>query len=279
MRSIGDVIATTTPAMRRAQERYTRAKEAFLADGGTCFPCRDTGWLGGERGERFDPSHTCPDCDTGKTRLEQLRIGVQRTIEMESPLSPLALPLDTMRCANAEMVSRKVLEWIDGWPVGWRSSTPHRSNLPFLVLHGPTGSGKTTAAAHAALAVGKRMLLTPNVVNAKSAIDTMRERGAGRDPGPYQGEGDWKEPAPIVVDDLGIATYSDAAEGFHYSVIQARYERKWPTILTTNASMEPNGGERSLISRIGARAYYRILERATVVEMGGYNWRDPRNRR
>jgi len=259
---------------RRADERNT-AKQRFIDGGGECFDCLDTGWTNW-RVERHDPRRACAHCTMGRARLAEMRGEVVELLTMESPLTPLAMPLEGMRAKDAEGIIAQLHEWVYGWPESWREVGPQERDQPFLLLHGLTGSGKTTTAATVANMLGARSLLVPNYVNAKEAIDVMRDRGHGRDTGPYQGEGTWRKPAPLLVDDLAVATHSEASEAFHYSVVQARYERKWPTIFTTNASLEPNGGDRTLISRIGARAYWRIKERSLIIEMGGYNWRDSR---
>jgi hypothetical protein len=279
MRSMGEVIADMMPVMDRTRRRFEARKREFLDGGGRCISCFDSGIRTG-RYERDDPAQCCPDCPEGAVRRAQIRAGVVQSLAATSPVTPRALPLDSMRCKDAPRVAAAIAAWCDGWQEGWKTPTPHQENRPFLILHGPTGSGKTSAAAPAARARAARPRMPAAFVNVQQAVQALRDRAGGRADGSYEGDDALARPGPLVVDDLGIVSLTDFTEEFHYSVIHARYEKKWPTIFTTNSPIDPQSRDsRSLIRRIGDRPYWRIIELATVLPVEGYNWRDPRNRR
>lgn len=277
MRSMGESLRGALAVFERANRRYNETRRLFFEQGGACFTCRDTGIRVGDRKGNTDPEIACPDCELGVRYLVALRDRLYRELADASSVTPRALPLETLRCANAERVRSDLLAWSEGWREGWRAVTPHDRNRPFLLLHGPTGSGKTSAAATLALAVARRQLLPPSFTNAQQAVEALRDRAGGRGDGEYEGDSALDQPGPLIVDDLGIVSLTDFTQEFHYAVIHKRYERKYATILTTNAPVASDSRDsRALIHRIGDRSYWRIMELADVVEVSGYNWRDPR---
>lgn len=279
MRYMGDALAAAMRQLATSRKLRDQRVREFYDAGGRCVTCMDTGIKVGQRAERDDPSGLCPDCEAGEKRLAAIRSDLFHRLTASSPVTPRALPLETMRCANAERVRSLIADWCEGWHVGWKQPTPHSSNQPFLILHGPTGSGKTSAAATAALRVAARQLVPPAFVNAAGAIDALRDRAGGRGDGTFEGHDALSRPVPLVVDDLGIASLTDFTEAFHYSVIHRRYEQKLPTIFTTNSPIDPQSRDsRALLKRIGDRSYWRLIELGAFVEVSGYNWRDRRDR-
>lgn len=77
----------------------------------------------------------------------------------------------------------------------------------------------------------------------------------------------------VVIDELGASRPTAWASDILYQVINARYSRKWPTILTTNYLDSPAVGEESLEERIGPRLRSRLAEMCRTVTIEGKDYR------
>ena len=75
----------------------------------------------------------------------------------------------------------------------------------------------------------------------------------------------------LVLDDLGAQKQTEWAEEFLYTVIDHRYRRRLPTIITSNCSGVD--GEKSLVEALGGRAVDRILERCAIIRVTATSYR------
>ena len=75
----------------------------------------------------------------------------------------------------------------------------------------------------------------------------------------------------LVLDDLGAQKQTEWAEEFLYTVIDHRYRRRLPTIITSNCSGVD--GEKSLTEALGGRAVDRILERCAIIRVTASGYR------
>jgi DNA replication protein DnaC len=92
-------------------------------------------------------------------------------------------------------------------------------------------------------------------------------------------EGNWAarlrtytSPTVLVVDDVGLLPMSRDAAGAFFQVVNTRYERATPTLVTTNRSL-PAWGELFGDDVVASAVLDRILHRAVVLNIRGPSWR------
>ena len=79
-------------------------------------------------------------------------------------------------------------------------------------------------------------------------------------------------PTVLVVDDVGLLPMARDAAGSFFHVINSRYERGSPTLVTTNRSL-PAWGELFGDDVVASAILDRILHKAVVVNIRGASWR------
>jgi DNA replication protein DnaC len=146
-----------------------------------------------------------------------------------------------------------------------------RSDKTILVLSGPRGLGKTTAAACWLVLAPRRKtygeIRQPVFVDAPRLVRSSRydtESMAGLELA-----------RALVVDDLGLE-YDDksgAARSLIDALMNARYARCLPTVITTNVPSKDVGEKLGFISRYGERLADRIREAGTFVALRGESLR------
>jgi DNA replication protein DnaC len=96
-------------------------------------------------------------------------------------------------------------------------------------------------------------------------IDLLRP-GDDQDPLLFERARDW----PLVVlDDLGVTPLTAFVEERLYIIIDRRYRKHLPTIVTTNKEPGTLAGPSSLVATVGERIYWRLIERSERVYCGG----------
>lgn len=75
----------------------------------------------------------------------------------------------------------------------------------------------------------------------------------------------------LALDDVGAHKQTEWAEEFLYTVIDHRYRRRLPTIITSNCSGVD--GEKSLTEALGGRTVDRILERCAIIRVTATSYR------
>jgi DNA replication protein DnaC len=138
-----------------------------------------------------------------------------------------------------------------------------------LVLSGPVGTGKT------GLAIGALRELhlagwASRYATVPDMLDAMRPRDRN-DPDSLLaadlGMGRLQRVRVLLMDDLGAEKESEWAAERLYLVINGRYERKLPTIVTTNKTLV------ELRDAVGERAISRLTEDSELVHVGGRDLR------
>lgn len=140
----------------------------------------------------------------------------------------------------------------------------YRKNNNGLILYGDTGRGKTYLAACIANAVidkGYRVYMT-NFSQAANNVQATWDKQeyidaiCGYD--------------LLIIDDLGVERKSEYMQEIVYNIIDARYRKGGPIIITTNLTPD----ELNKPADIGyARIYERLLERCLPVKVDGINRR------
>jgi DNA replication protein DnaC len=129
-----------------------------------------------------------------------------------------------------------------------------------LLLLGPPGTGKSMLAATIVHSVIVRRGLSARFVGARGLVRELRDtwrRGAERS------EADAIDALVdvhlLVIDDVGVGFGTDAEQTQLLDVIDGRYQRRRPTVCTSNLNLP------GLANAIGQRAFDRLKEDATVV--------------
>jgi hypothetical protein len=133
-----------------------------------------------------------------------------------------------------------------------------------LMLLGGTGTGKTQAMA----AVMRELTYygcSGQIVTEADLLDSLRPDGDGK-------LGDFTAVDVLAIDDLGAAKPSEWSKAQITSIINARYEAKLATIITSNLPPQP------LSRYVGERAWSRLVDGGTIVPFRGDDRRRPGNR-
>lgn len=134
-----------------------------------------------------------------------------------------------------------------------------------LILHGPTGTGKTYLAACVANRLiddGYKCYMT----NFSEVINRMQEKFDGRQEF-IEGLNDY---SLLIIDDLGIERGTEYVLEIVFNIIDSRYRAGLPFIITTNRTMEQLKNPESVEY---ARIYERILERCFPIKVDGVSRR------
>ena len=262
--SLGAVAPAFQRRFAKLQAARQAAEQEFLAQGGQCFMCRDTGYVG--------PHKPCPlaQCEAGKTaardeqrqRISSLLAGAG--IDIIKPDKSFA------SWPGKEQTRVLLQRWVHEFPYRDREVLFRDRSVgvpeypPFLLLHGPTGTGKSTLAALVLRKAIERAVQPGWLCSAPELLNSQRgipdEEAFVR-----------AQTTPLVVlDDIGITKRSDFTDERLYLLVHYRWERRLWTVFTTNG--EPNAPEFQRL--IGLRTYWRIMQYAQVVPVLGENLRN-----
>ena len=125
---------------------------------------------------------------------------------------------------------------------------------PFLVLHGPSGAGKT----HLAISVARLIQHSDTAFATMGALLDDKRRGMrGEQAQSAVGYYDALTVGLLVLDDLFTEVPSDWAAGMAFMLINGRLEERRPTIITT--MMDPHGGNGPLSRRLRDSATCEVI--------------------
>lgn len=142
-------------------------------------------------------------------------------------------------------------------------------NRPVLFL-GQPGCGKT----HLAVALAIRAVEAGWRGYFTTADDMCRHLVAASIDGTLTSKlKTYTAPTVLVIDDVGLLPFPDrrASAGF-FQVVNSRYEKGHPTIVTTNRGL-PDWGEIFGDSVVAAAILDRLMHRAVVFNIRGPSWR------
>lgn len=145
----------------------------------------------------------------------------------------------------------------------WVCAKPH----PNLVVVGPTGVGKT----HAAAAATRELYQGAGLEPVFHPTDELIDRLDWRRPDSHQVLEEAMHADVLVLDDLAANPLSDWAAARIYVVVNRRWMDERPTVATTNVSPVPEGTKPSALeSALGQRTYSRLVgSSAVVVRLSG----------
>lgn len=133
-----------------------------------------------------------------------------------------------------------------------------------LLLVGPVGTGKT----HLAAAILKRAFdkgIPATMVSAPELLQGIQK--GFQDPESRYLVEKVKTKAFLILDDLGAEMTTDWVRKEFYLLLDGRYKREMPTVITTNCSF------RELEQAAGVRVADRLREMCKVVKISGTSWR------
>lgn len=189
------------------------------------------------RGEFVAGYSPCPECEAGERQARQRRYWARRGVPervLEATLANYEATSDGQRRAV-----RLVKEWI-----------AKRGN--FLILLGTAGTGKGHLAAAAMKAIGGGVWVEH--VNMLADLRASYQTKTTQDLIET-----WQDAEVLTLDEFGLSPGGRDEEPMLYQVIADRYERRRPTILTTNLD------QAALRAAIGFRLLDRIRHDLTEV--------------
>lgn len=137
-----------------------------------------------------------------------------------------------------------------------------------LLFYGCVGSGKSFLASCIANYLIEEKLLSVKMRNFAEIINDLQSGGFSLDKNKYI---DLITNVPLLIlDDLGIERDTSYAKEQVYNVINARYQKQKPTIITTNLSFETIENTKEMEYQ---RIYSRIIEMCIPVVVVGQDYR------
>src|SRR5258708_424484 len=250
----------------RAPTRVAREAEKviFLANGGLCFECQDTG--------------PCSACDRGMevARVERADFVARRHAELMAGahLTPRAAAFTLATYPNKQSEAfQQILDFLSDW-------NGHEG----LFLAGLYGRGKTGLLAGVLKEIALRFVDTTHRLRFITGTDLMdelrsaidREHRAAHDPSieTYSALLDKvKFVRVLALDDLGTEKPTEFVLERLFSIINHRYEHELPTFVTTNL------GLLDLAKRIDPRVFERLMETSRFIEVKGPNLREKKSKK
>lgn len=245
MQSIRDVIKMSSEAIseRRRQFRTAQVERWGFAPDCECVECGDTGYLPDR------PDVPCQSCERGRTIAQRTR----RELDWQALCPPRFRDCRLDSHPNLAVV-REVEDWLE---VGVERGQN-------LLLSGPIGTGKTGLA----IGVLRELFLAGRTVRFGTVPDLMqalRPQDPNKEPEMHASIRDLQRTQVLLLDDLGAERPTEWQAEQLYMVINGRYERGLPTIVTTNRD--------DFAARIGARAMSRFSEDLHAVAVLGADLR------
>lgn len=212
-----------------------------------CPTCHGLGWLR-KPTDSGNEAIACPDCFGPALRSEA-------TARMWEGI-PRGLRNLTLASYSLVGGDPNALEWVQGW------LSRNDPDIPWLVLFGPRGTGKTGLAVGVCHALsierGLRQVVFATVVDLMTRLRATNRPDSGESEAALLQS--VKDAEVLVLDDLGSSRRTDYAEEKLFEIVDYRYTANLVTIFTTNE--DPNdladvGGQLDrLVSRMVQRACF-----------------------
>ena len=140
-----------------------------------------------------------------------------------------------------------------------------RKNNIGLFLYGNIGSGKTYIACSIANAIINKYSYSVKMRNLSQILNDLQKGGFNLDRNEYIEN--ITSPALLILDDFGIERNTEYALEQIYNIINARYLKSKPTIITTNLNFKDIETEQEDIML--GRIYSRIIEMCLPLKVIG----------
>lgn len=134
-----------------------------------------------------------------------------------------------------------------------------------LLIYGGVGTGKTYISCSIANAIIEKYLYECKVINFSQILNDLQKGGFSLDRNEYIS--DLTSKTLLVLDDFGIERNTEYALEQIYNVINARYQKQKPTIITTNIDYQDMTKEQTDLMM--ARIYSRIIEMSVPLKIVG----------
>ncbi len=138
-----------------------------------------------------------------------------------------------------------------------------------LIFHGNAGSGKTYLAACIANRVIEKYMVSVKMRNIPEIVNDIETGGFDIDKTEYYNR--LANVRLLILDDFGIERHTEYVNEMVYQIINTRYEKKRPTIISTNIPIEVIMEGGADISK--ERIYSRIREMCIPVKVAGVDRR------
>lgn len=163
---------------------------------------------------------------------------------------------DNFDYQTQESAYKACLHYAKNFKECWRSS---RNSL---LLMGGNGTGKTHLAVATMSQVTGMGGVSAKFDTFANILETIR-KAYGTDDDPLT---QYQTVDLLVIDDLGQEKFTDWANEVYFKIINARYEKQLPTIITTNLSQQE-------IKALNKATYSRLHEAYRVLKMDGEDYR------
>lgn len=179
--------------------------------------------------EQIGPGWWACSCAEGRALLAKVKTRqAVAVLDADIPQLYADWTLDTFKQRTAKSLEkvrahREVCEWVDAVAGG--------SGQPFLLLHGPTGRGKTGLGVGALKALAQRMQLGARYVSMLDAFDELKAR-FNSDSEAYAAA--LAEVPLLFVDEVVTMVVSPWRQEVLFNLVSRRHMHKRPTIYATN---------------------------------------------
>jgi hypothetical protein len=258
-------LSAIAPAFEGRFEKIRRKREKlqqeFEGRGGKCFLCLDSGF---EHPGRICTAEGCEAAVREKknARKEKIRECIQNAdIDILDP----GYTTKTWR-GSATLVAG-LRDWCNAYlkatvaelfEDNLQDEKPRI--LPFAILFGPTGCGKTVISALLLKYAIETKALPGWFCSVPAFLNS--QRGLNPDDAAFQRA---MNVPFLVMDDIGLTKPSDFTDERLYIVINHRYTKRMWTVFTTN--LDPYSDEDNLMGQIHTRNFFRIMQYAKKGDM------------